>query len=414
MASLPAAPATAQTANEIERARELARVGDVEPIRRLIAEGRLAPATRHLLEARLHAVELKDGEAVAALNRYFAAGDSDPLRLREAHEIGAGTAFAAGRYADAARHGAEVLARPAGLAASQLDDMQRLTELARILAVAPPQRLEGKTAGSTATSRDKVGLARTKLASGGATEETVIDTGANLSVASASAAKRMGLRMLEGASAVGNSVGGAADVKVGIADKVEVAGATLRNVVFLVLDDAALEFPVSGGYRIDTITGFPVLRALGRLTFGPGDTLTVGAAPAVDAKGSALRMVVNQPYVMARLGAAEHPLLLDTGANLSILKPRFAAAHPDLTAVNSGKTRKRAGAGGAEEVSVAHYAKLPSVIGGEAIDLTNVSVEVAAKPEPDQDFGVLGNDILKLFGSFTIDFDRMTFEVTPK
>lgn len=43
-----------------------------------------------------------------------------------------------------------------------------------------------------------------------------------------------------------------------------------------------------------------------------------------------------------------------------------------------------------------------------------MSVEIGAKAEPDEDFGVIGNDILQLFDSFTIDFDRMTFEVGRK
>lgn len=356
-ASLPAAPAGVSVQREVDAALKLARVADVAPIRRLLAQRSLAPSTRHLLTARIRASKLDDGAAISALRRYFANGDTDAARLREAHEIGALTAFAAGRYADAARHGAQVVARPAGLIGDQIDGIRRLTEIAKMLASSPPQRLERRKEGSTSIFRDKVGLIRARIASGQASEEAIIDTGANLSVASASAARRMGLRMLDGASSVGNSVGTEAKVRVAIADRIEIAGAALHNVVFLVMDDRTLEFPVPGGYRIDTIIGFPVLRALGRLNFGP-DNLKVGGVPAAGAKASQIRMVGNMPYIATTLANAEFPLVFDSGANESVLHPRFALARPDLKAVDSGKKQSSAGAGGAKEVRIAYYPRL--------------------------------------------------------
>ena len=54
-------------------------------------------------------------------------------------------------------------------------------------------------------------------------------------------------------------------IRVGIADRLTIAGATLRNVPFLIIDDAQLTFPVPGGYDIKAIIGLPVMRALGRM-----------------------------------------------------------------------------------------------------------------------------------------------------
>jgi len=411
-APLSAAPPAVAAHGGISEALDRARTGDLAPIRRLLGRKALTPVLRHLFEARLHASNLNDAAAKAALARYFAGGDRDLTRVRQAHEIGASTAFAAGRYADAARHGAQVVARPEGLHPKQIDGIRRLAEIASLLAASPGQRLERREEKSTAIFRDQAGLIRTRITSGEATEEAILDTGANLSVASVSAAGRMGLRMLDGVSTVGNSVGTQAEVRVGIADRLDIAGARLRNVVFLVIDDKTLEFP--GGYRIDTIIGFPVMRALGRLSFGPGDTLKVGGARGSGVKASPLRMVGNMPYVVATIENSEHPLVLDSGATNSVLHHRFALARPDLKVADSGKIDRTAGAGGIKEVRVGHYPKLSAIIGGERVELKDMPVEIGAKSEPDESFGVIGIEILNLFGRFTVDFDRMTFEAVKK
>lgn len=63
------------------------------------------------------------------------------------------------------------------------------------------------------------------------------------------------------------------------AERLEFAGVTLANVAFLVLDDAQLEMPLPGGYKIDAIVGFPVLRMLDRITFEAGGRLSAEPVP---------------------------------------------------------------------------------------------------------------------------------------
>jgi len=74
-------------------------------------------------------------------------------------------------------------------------------------------------------------------------EDFIFDTGANLSTISESCAQRMGIRVLESSSDIGNSTGSKVKTKVGIADSLQIGTLLLENVVFLVMSDESLSFP---------------------------------------------------------------------------------------------------------------------------------------------------------------------------
>ena len=46
-------------------------------------------------------------------------------------------------------------------------------------------------------------------------------------------------------------------MRIGVADRLEIAGTVLRNVPFLIIDDEHLTFPLPGGYDIRAIIGLP-------------------------------------------------------------------------------------------------------------------------------------------------------------
>jgi len=410
-----AAPAAARTEPDpFDAAIRAARVGETAPLERSLAD--LDPAARALAEAQLAAVRIGGDGPEAALARYFALGDQDRARRARAHEIACDAAFAEEDYAEAVRQADAFLALAPDRPARQIESMRQTRKVAAILAAAPAKSLTRIDTGRPVTAaRDKVGLLRVAVAAGGGEAQAVVDTGANVSVVNASTAKTLGLRMLDGEAAVGNSVGSDVPVRIGIADTLEVAGAVLRNVPFAVLDDATLDFPmVPGGYRIEAIVGLPVLRALGRVKIGPGERLTIEAAPSAPAPAPNLLLIGNDLYAQVAIGGRPHPLFLDTGAVSTTLYRRFAAARPDLRPTDGGRMQGKGGVGGTTMVRVASLGPLPVAIGGTVTEMKRIDVELADDANEEERHGVLGNDVLRAFDSFTLDFRRGTLEVEPR
>lgn len=401
-------------ANQVETARaalDAARIGDIEPARALLAGPLPDARIAVLLQTQLAAARLDMHAVRETLERYFALPDDDPHRMRRARQIAAETAFAAGQYGDAAHHANLLLGMAEGTPSESLADTRRMMEIATLLFSVAPQRLETPGTGTPAPLlRDKVGLYRTPIAVAGTVEEAVIDTGANLSVASASAARRLGLKLLSGTTSIGNAVGGSVDIQIGIADRLDVAGATLENVAFVVMDDEALTFPIPGGYSIDAILGLPVLRALERLRFGPGEMLRVEPSAESEKPGGNIRLIGSSPYVVVTIEGIDYPLYLDTGATTTSLTPRLSDARPELRVTDTGKTIGKAGAGGAERIRHAQFEPLSLSVGGGKAELKEITLDTSAADEAERPYGVVGVDFLDALGSFTIDFKAMRLD----
>jgi hypothetical protein len=96
---------------------------------------------------------------------------------------------------------------------------------------------------------------------------------ANLSTITASTASRLGLNIIEAAVSVGSSSDIKVNSKLAVAPELKLGNITLRNVVFLVLDDKSLFFP-QANYQINGIIGFPIIEAIGSVTISRDDVLT--------------------------------------------------------------------------------------------------------------------------------------------
>jgi hypothetical protein len=269
------APAAAQMAQSERAARleALAKAGDrgeaASLLRALAAEA--DPDIKALLTARLAAMRLDASVAADPQLRRLAAADAAPELRREALAILASVAFSSGDYGEAARIGTELEALQRAAGQSQAANATAAArQIAAMLKAEPRQAVEGAVRpGSSPAGRDPAGLMRVDLRIDGRAQDAVFDTGANISVLSASAAKRLGVRMIAGDASVGNSVQGKVAVRLAIADRLEIAGNVLRNVAFLVIDDAALTFGEGGRYTIPAILGYPVMQALGRFRMEP-------------------------------------------------------------------------------------------------------------------------------------------------
>jgi predicted aspartyl protease len=413
LALAPGALAQPQAAAPaIEAAFEAAERGDLGPAELALRTARGDSAT--LLRARLAAARYDPAVALdPALVRL--AGSAD-RRVRDAAlAILTSASFAAGDYRAAEAWGrALAQAQQAAGDAEGAAGTERAWRLAALLAGSPAQAAEGAVGeGETAARLDRVGLPRIDVAVNGMAQEAVFDTGANLSVLSAESARRLGVRLLDGASNVGNGVQGIVAIRVGIADRLTIAGATLRNVPFLIIDDAQLTFPVSGGYDIKAIVGLPVMRMLGRMRMAAGAGRFALLAPA-EAQPALPNMSAsgNDVFVMVAVDGRDVPMHLDTGANPTRLSALYARAHPEAVAALARSQTGLASAGGAVTASVATWPNAPLALAGRALVLPALQVALPAASGPAPRFmGVLGSDVLARFESYTLDFRAMRLEL---
>jgi predicted aspartyl protease len=404
----PVRRAAPMTLDELFKA---ARRGDVSALR-LALDAAPNDEVRALIRARLAAAAL-DPQAGREPALARLAGGTNPALRRAALEVLAYSAFAEGDYAGAERHGrplAELLAA-AGMA-EEAEAADRAWRLAALLAGRPAQRLAAPVAaGSTPARIDRVGLPRIDIAVNGTAIDAVFDTGANLTVLSAETARRMGVEVRSGETPIGNGVDTTVPARIGIAQRIEVAGNVVENVPVLIIDDAHLTFAqVPGGYDIKAILGMPVMRALGRVRMERAGRLVV--LPPEGSGPSNMRASGNLLYVDAAVAGAAMPLLLDSGANQTQLSALYAEAHPDAVAALPRAQSAHAGAGGARSVSIATWANAPIALAGRTLRLPSLPVQLPAEGahEP-RGYGTLGSSVLLAFESWTLDFDAMRFEL---
>lgn len=375
------------------------------------------PAQAALLRAAIAAARLDRDTADQALDIWFAAGDMDPRRGAIARNLRATVAYAAGDYPRAADALAHLLALPGvaeGPGAAQRT--AQALELVQLLAQAPRQAVLTARPATVRTVRDRAGLIRTAVTVGDRRRMAVLDTGANLSVISARTARALHLRMLGGRASVGSSSATTLPTRVGIAGRVSIAGVTLSNVVFLVLDERELSFPLPGGYQIDMIIGFPVLRALGTLRFDRAGTLAVGAAAGSAGNEDNLRASGNDLYVLGKVNDIATPLHLDTGATHATLSSRFAARNQSMLVGLPRSRRDFTGAGGTRISQPAVQLKpVVLTLGGQSLALPALTVAThpAKGQEEARGLGLIGQNVLRAFDSYTIDFTSMHFALGP-
>lgn len=406
-------PAHAEAASALDLAFEAAERGDLAPLRRLLPGARGDAAV--LIRGRLAIARLDPAPADPALAR-IAAG-TDPKARAESLAILIADAFIRGVYPAAARWGRALAAAQAALGrAREAQDSAHEWQVAALLAGHPPQRVEGAIAGRTIPARtDRVGLPRIDVAVNGQAQEAVFDTGASLSVLSVETARRLGVAVIEGGTRVGNGVEGSVAVRLGVADRVEIAGTILRNVPFLIIDDAQLTFPVPGGYDIRAIVGLPVMRALGRMRMEPAaGRFTVRPPREAEAGPPNLVAGAGQLFVTVAIDGREVPLHLDTGANRSGLSALYAAADPArIAALETGEARM-ASAGGAASARIASWRNAPLSIAGRALVLPMLTIALPAPgAAPPRRYGDLGSEALRAFQSYTLDFNAMRLDLGP-
>lgn len=414
---LIAAGASAVPTREVEEALRLA---DPVAVEALLARP-TAPtsAERLLLEAARNAYRLRDAAALEKLRRFLASPSRAPEQRRSALMMLGAIEMRHGRYASAAdAFGAALPLAESGTALSPGDrqGLRQSVDVAAALHHEPAPRRGPLRRSKVALSRDAAGLARADVLINGKIQGAILDTGANLSVIARSAADAFGLRLVGPEISVASPTSAATPARLAVARSVTIGSTEFTNVVFLVFPDADLSF-ANGAYRIEAILGFPLLSQLERLTFardGNGETLSFEASNGRPDATSDLFVDGLTPKLLLGTPGADRRLVfaLDSGADKTTLRPRFAAELPERMKSANAARLSLGGAG--------------ATVGRDALVLKDLSLTVDGRPHPvgsvslyreelsdAGSHGRVGQDLLRAGSGYVLDFRRMDFRLLP-
>ena len=318
------------------------------------------------------------------------------------------------RYGDAASAYEELISRfSSQMSAQDLKDVKDDLPLARILSHAPSQTIEWDGPVVLHTKRNPLGSQNLDLSINGVQGAWLLDTGANLSVVSQSFAQRLHLDLLPGVAQTQAGLTGIENpVRVALLPTLQIGGATLHNVVVMVLPDVNLNINLGkGNYQIDGILGYPVFRSLGKITFFHDGTFQAGGT---DSNGPGARMFMRRlsPIVECRVGGKDLPFTFDTGASDTTLLVRYYREFQSESRNWKKKHEKTSGAGGIVTRTVYVRPELNLGVGDQTVVLKNVSIYTESTGAGnDERYGNLGQDVPRDFESFTFDFLKMTFRL---
>jgi len=281
----------------------------------------------------------------------------------------------------------------------------------QLLKDAPPQTVELKEAVTIPTHRSKLGTIDMDLTLNGVTRSWIVDSGANFSVVTESLARKLALPISKEEATTQGITGAENPLHTAIIPELKIGIAVVRNAVVLVLRDSDLNIHFGRGrYQIDAILGYPVLSALGSLTFA-NNAIRIGPSDAASDAGAVLYMELLTPLLQCSIGGRELLFSFDTGADRSIFTVKYYKQFRD-TALRGLplKSYKLGGAGGVRQFNVYFQPLVEAHIGSRVSALK----EVPVLPEPmstdlDKLNGNLGRDLVNGFQSFTIDFTHMRF-----
>ncbi|MBX9602104.1 MAG: aspartyl protease family protein [Bryobacteraceae bacterium] len=347
------------------------------------------------VKAALASVFHRDPQAVPLLEAVIA-GARSPREAEEARSLLINLHFRAGRYASALRETEEAIQRNANRA--DLRGARAMFAAMRAdLAVA-------SSAPDRGAWRMIDGNLFTAASINGVQGEYLVDTGANISLLSASEARRLGLSAGSLGGPLKDAAGGEVSVRAAIAPEMRLGGVVLKNAAFgIVSDDQQPFVALPEGKR--GVLGIPVLIALGVLSWSKDGGVATGGASSGCADANMV-FAGAMPLVRGEYSGVPLTFELDTGATRTSLWPAFAKRFPrgleksasvDVTGIASSRKAKAA--------------RLPSfslALGGRTATLQDVRLVLDEKSRL---AGRVGMDMFADAERVTLDFASMCIAV---
>ena len=319
------------------------------------------------------------------------------------------------QYGEAARTQDDLLTHfSSQLTPEQLKGTKDGTEIMQILGDAPAQTIRWDGPVKLKTERNPINSLNIELTVNGVKGPWLVDTGANLSLVSESFAQRLGLKLLPGVAHTQAGLTGIQNpVHVALLTTLQMGGATLHNVVLMVLPDANLNIGFGkSSYQINGIIGYPVLEALGTITFLHDGEFEAGTATQTKAAGARMYMRGLSPIVECNIEGKDLPFSFDTGASSTNLLVRYYQEFRSESKTWKKSKEKNGGAGGVVKRKIYIQPELKLGIGDKTVVLKKVSIYDTGTGTDTADlYGNLGQDVPENFESYTLDFANMTFSL---
>lgn len=282
----------------------------------------------------------------------------------------------------------------------KLEDLKNSFNLLSSLENTPKQEIEISTDAELPIIKDKAGLSNLEVTFGEKKVEFVFDTGANFSVIQKSVAEEMGLKIIRSRFLVNNAAGRKVNTNLAVAERLEIGPIILRNVVFLIFEDADLTFPPMD-YEMKGILGFPITRAFEEIHITK-ESLFIPKEP-VDYNLHNLVFDGLIPLVKVEYKGDALPFHFDAGVQTTSLYSRFFERYKTEIEANYSKTNLNvAGA----QYTIRGY-MLDSVdlsVGGSKVSMKNLQLFPERISNTDVQYGNLGQDYIKEFETMIISF----------
>jgi hypothetical protein len=225
---------------------------------------------------------------------------------------------------------------------------------------------------------------------------------------------RLGLALLPG---VGQTQAGLTGIenplRVAILPTLPLGGATLHNVVVLVLEDANLNVGVGKNkYQINAILGYPIFQSLGTITFLHSGRFVAGDAQFENRLGTHMYLKGLTPVIECSVAGISLPFSFDTGASGTALFSRYYDRFHTQSSNWTRGVNKSYGAGGVVKRRVYMQPEVQLGVGDKTAIIRKITIYTNSTGSGIDDFyGNLGQDIVANFDSFTLDFKTMMFSL---
>jgi predicted aspartyl protease len=241
----------------------------------------------------------------------------------------------------------------------------------------------------------------------------LLDTGAWLSVMTASEAKRLGMTIHAGTGNLSDPSGNGVAIRTAVANEVVVGSTTFQHVSFGILPDVEpwASMPTGRG----GILGIPILLHFGCIRWTRDGTWELGCAPSVPGVDRAnLAFSGNHLLLASKVEGQEASLTLDTGAETTDLNANFAKKFGDLVRDAGAKdTTTITGLGGTAVIESVTLPEVGFLVGDARVLLrpAHVTMQENAALGGQCCVGNIGLDLLLQTGAVSIDFTRMTLRL---
>jgi predicted aspartyl protease len=319
------------------------------------------------------------------------------------------------RYAEADKTYSRLLQLPdATMTADERGNIDGNRKFVHLLREAPPQTVRIDKPFRVPTTRNRLGTIETIVHVGTNRKSWILDTGANISLISETLASQLGLKLSNETAPVDGFGGASSQCHVAIIPELHVGDAELQNVAVLVMQDKDLYIPQLP-FQINAILGYPVLAAMGRLSFDSTGYLEVNLKPARAAEGAQMFMEELTPIVSVAIRNTRYLFRFDTGAANSYLTSRYWEAHKETYSGRELIKREMAGSGGSRAVPAYMEKELNIKIGDVSTGLRDVPVLTQPHTSGEEYFyGHLGQDVISAHRSFSLDFRSMRLALKPQ